>query len=95
MGALSLSRRILISFGLFPPPGHGGLDPGKVGVDGQLEKEINLQIIRKLKAYLEMNDVEVVMTRESDAGLNDADASNKKVQDMKRRIALIEERPRR
>lgn len=30
------------------------------------------------------------MTRESDEGLNDADADNKKVQDMKRRIALID-----
>lgn len=30
------------------------------------------------------------MTRETDEGLNDADASNKKVQDMKRRIALID-----
>lgn len=30
------------------------------------------------------------MTRETDAGLNDADASNKKVQDMKRRIELID-----
>ena len=31
------------------------------------------------------------MTRESDDGLYDADAPNKKVQDMKRRIALIDE----
>ena len=31
------------------------------------------------------------MTRESDEGLNDANADNKKVQDMKRRIALIDE----
>lgn len=31
------------------------------------------------------------MTRESDEGLNDVDADNKKVQDMKRRIALIDE----
>lgn len=43
-----------------------------------------------MKQYLEANDIEVVMTRESDEGLNDADADNKKVQDMKRRIALID-----
>ena len=71
--------------------GHGGDDPGKVGINGANEKDVNLQIAELVKQYLEMNDVEVVMTRESDAGLNDADASNKKVQDMKRRIALIEE----
>lgn len=34
--------------------------------------------------------MKVVMTRETDEGLNDPDASNKKVQDMKRRIALID-----
>ena len=71
--------------------GHGGDDPGKVGINGANEKDVNLEIARLVKQYLEMSDVEVVMTRESDEGLNDADASNKKVQDMKRRIALIEE----
>lgn len=69
--------------------GHGGDDPGKVGINGAMEKEINLQIAEKVKTYLEANGVEVVMTRESDQGLNDPDASNKKVQDMKRRIELI------
>ena len=27
--------------------GHGGWDPGKIGIDGSLEKEINLQIAQK------------------------------------------------
>ena len=31
------------------------------------------------------------MTRETDQGLNDEDASNKKVQDMKKRLEIIEE----
>ncbi len=71
--------------------GHGGDDPGKVGINGAEEKDINLQIAELLKMFLEAEDVEVVMTRESDEGLYDAGASNKKVQDMKRRIALIAE----
>ena len=71
--------------------GHGGDDPGKVGINGVNEKDVNLQIAELVKVFLEANDIEVIMTRESDAGLYDADASNKKVQDMKRRIALIEE----
>ncbi len=71
--------------------GHGGDDPGKVGINGAWEKDINLQVAERLKLLLEANDIEVVMTRESDEGLNDANASNKKVQDMKRRIELIEE----
>ena len=70
--------------------GHGGEDPGKVGINGTPEKDLNLQIALLVKEYLEENDVKVVMTRENGEGLNDAGASNKKVQDMKRRIELIE-----
>ena len=72
--------------------GHGGADPGKVSVDGSLEKDINLQIALKLQKFLEAQDVEVVLTRDSDAGLYDENASNKKVQDMKNRVAIIEEK---
>ncbi len=71
--------------------GHGGRDPGKIGINGVEEKKLNLLIAEKLKKYLEANDVKVVMTRDSDEGLYDADTSNKKVQDMKRRITMIEE----
>lgn len=70
--------------------GHGGDDPGKVGINGAKEKDINLQIAGAVKKYLEAEGVEVVMTRESDEGLYDAGTSNKKVQDMKRRIELID-----
>ncbi len=71
--------------------GHGGADPGKVGINGAEEKDVNLEIALLVKQYLEANDVVVVMTRTTEEGLYDADTSNKKVQDMKRRIALIEE----
>ncbi len=71
--------------------GHGGADPGKVGINGALEKDINLQIAIRLKSLLQAQDIKVVMTREDEGGLYDEDASNKKVQDMKRRIAIIEE----
>jgi N-acetylmuramoyl-L-alanine amidase len=69
--------------------GHGGNDPGKIGVDGTLEKELNLVIAKKVQALLEQQDIEVQMTRETDDGLYDANASNKKVQDMKRRCEQI------
>lgn len=72
--------------------GHGGADPGKVGVDGSLEKDINLAIAKKLQIFLKMEDVDAVLTRESDAGLYDENASNKKVQDMKMRVGIIEEK---
>ncbi|MBQ7794956.1 MAG: N-acetylmuramoyl-L-alanine amidase [Lachnospiraceae bacterium] len=71
--------------------GHGGNDPGKVGVDGSLEKDINLQIAMRLKQYLEAADVEVVMTREEDMGLYSEDDSSKKMADMKKRCEIIDE----
>lgn len=71
--------------------GHGGADPGKVGINGTLEKDVNLRIAYRLKKLLEAQDVEVVMTRTDENGLYDENSSNKKVQDMKRRIAVIEE----
>lgn len=70
--------------------GHGGADPGKVGINDQLEKDINLQIAYKLKMFLQAEGINVVMTREGDGGLYDEGASNKKVQDMKKRLEIIE-----
>lgn len=70
--------------------GHGGIDPGKVGVNQALEKDINLAIAKKVKHYLELSDVEVIMTREGEEGLYEPQDSNKKVQDMKNRVALID-----
>ncbi len=69
--------------------GHGGNDPGKISVDGTQEKDLNLEIAKKLKELLEQQDIEVIMTREEDRGLYDENASNKKAQDMKRRCELI------
>lgn len=71
--------------------GHGGNDPGKVGEDGVMEKDINLAIAMDLKEALEESGIKVIMTRENDTGLYSAGASNKKAEDMKNRIAVIEE----
>ena len=72
-------------------PGHGGTDPGKVGINGQLEKDINLAIAKKLKTYLEASDVTVVLTRDKDMGLYSSGDAHKKMADMLKRCQLIEE----
>ena len=46
--------------------GHGGADPGKVGINDQLEKDINLKIAKKVKKILEKKGIKGVMTREED-----------------------------
>lgn len=73
-------------------PGHGGFDPGKIGVDKSKEKDLNLQIAKKIKKQLEKKKITVFLTREDDTGLYDEGSSNKKVQDMRRRVEIINEK---
>ena len=70
-------------------PGHGGRDPGKVGVNNALEKDINLKIAMSLKTLLEQNDIKVIMTREDDVGLYEETDGNKKVSDLRKRVDII------
>ncbi len=46
--------------------GHGGVDPGAIGYSGSQEKEINLQLAKKVSALLEEAGASVIMTRETD-----------------------------
>lgn len=71
-------------------PGHGGRDPGKVGVNDSLEKDINLSISFKLKSLLVQNDIKVIMTREDDNGLYSETDRNKKNADLNKRIEIIQ-----
>lgn len=71
--------------------GHGGNDPGKIAADGTLEKDLNLAIALKLKQYLELSDLNVVMTRTTDEGLYTQNDNNKKKQDMNNRILIMNE----
>lgn len=48
-------------------PGHGGVDPGAIGVSGIYEKYITLAVARELKASLERNGrYKVYLTRDRD-----------------------------
>lgn len=70
--------------------GHGGFDPGKVGVSGVLEKDINLSIAKKLKRRLEKKGIMVVLTREEDVDLA-LEGEGKKMSDMRERVRIINE----
>jgi N-acetylmuramoyl-L-alanine amidase len=72
-------------------PGHGGFDPGKVGPNGALEKDINLAIALKLKNYLAQAGHTVVMTRETDQDLDGMEGKNHKNKDMRQRKEIINE----
>ena len=73
-------------------PGHGGNDPGGIGVSGVLEKDVNLSVALFLKANLESQGMEVIMTRDTDKALYSSESStNKKKEDLAKRIEIITE----
>lgn len=85
---LPLSGKII-----YLDPGHGGVDPG-AGEDDALEKEIALNVSLKLRDYLQQQGALVLMTRETDVDLADKGLkgySKRKVQDLRRRLELINE----
>ena len=63
---LASNRRPVIAL----DPGHGGIDPGAIGVSGVREKDIALAASRELKKALEKTGrYKVVMTRSRDVSL--------------------------
>lgn len=70
-------------------PGHGGRDPG-TRYGNILEKDLNLEISKKLVSELENEGAIVYMTRESDIDLSKAGEVNKKRNDLYRRVRFIE-----
>lgn len=72
-------------------PGHGGSDPGKMGLNRTIEKEINLKIAKKVRKKLEEQEVMVTMTREKDEGVMGEASVNGKIKDMRKRVEIINE----
>ena len=66
-------------------PGHGGEDPGKVGINDVLEKDLNLQIAKKVKKLLEEAGIKIVLTRTNDK------VPDAKKEDLNQRVQLINE----
>lgn len=73
-------------------PGHGGDDGGCIGVDGTLEKNINLEISKKLADIFTNNGYNVVMTRKDDVDLCDKNKKtikSRKNSDLKKRVEIV------
>lgn len=76
--------------------GHGGEDGGTVGVNGLLEKDVNLDIALRLRDLLAANGIPVVMTRTEDILLYDRNADykgRKKSLDLAARRQIAEDTP--
>lgn len=70
--------------------GHGGKDPGAI-YDNVYEKDINLDIVKKLQFELEKMGAVVLLTRDDDYDLASIDAKKRKQSDLLKRANLINE----
>lgn len=73
-------------------PGHGGGDGGASSASGVTEKDINLSIAFYIREFAEADGWKVVMTREEDIGLGDAESRTirgKKTADLIARREMI------
>ena len=68
--------------------GHGGRDGGSIGVNGTIEKEINLTYALELKDKLVKMGYRVILTRKDDDGLYSNFAKNKKISDLNKRMEI-------
>ncbi len=66
--------------------GHGGIDPGVIGVNGSLEKDITLNIAQNLAEILRNNGAQVILSREQDIALG-----SDKSTDLIARVDLVEQ----
>jgi N-acetylmuramoyl-L-alanine amidase len=78
-------------------PGHGGTDPGSIGADGTLEKNLNLSIAQKLQKSYTQSGYTVIMTREDDRLLCDSGLKTpleRENSDLNNRIKIMVQNPK-
>jgi N-acetylmuramoyl-L-alanine amidase len=63
------TQGVLGKFTVVIDPGHGGVDGGTADRQGNLEKDINLKIARKIGKQLRQTGLKVVLTRARDTDL--------------------------
>ena len=56
-------------------PGHGGSDPGAIGINKTMEKTITLAVAQRVQALLEKAGAKVIMTRKTDVDVFGPNAS--------------------
>ena len=57
-------------FSVVIDPGHGGLDPGAIGIGGIRETDVVLEVSKKVKELLSKKGVKVSLTRENEVNLD-------------------------
>lgn len=63
-------------FTIIIDPGHGGKDPGAIGRGGTKEKDVNLDVAKKIKEILDKQGYKVLLTRYTDRYVSLRDRAN-------------------
>ncbi|HHY60983.1 MAG TPA: N-acetylmuramoyl-L-alanine amidase [Clostridia bacterium] len=69
-------------------PGHGGVDPGALWGDVK-EKDIVLDVVQRMRQYLEENGYSVVLTRDADVDLGGELSPGRHRRDLQARLQVI------
>lgn len=76
--------------------GHGGEDGGAVSPGGTVESQINLAVVLRMDAVLDLYGVEHILLRSSDRSLHDGHCRTlreKKISDLRNRVRTVENTP--
>ncbi len=76
--------------------GHGGKDAGAIGVNGALEKDLNLAVTLLLAEHFRAAGVNVILTRETDdlvLSEEEKRMTGRKAKDLANRLAVARENP--
>jgi len=69
--------------------GHGGVDPGAVGKNNTLEKDVTLAVAQRLQVLLQQGGAKAIMVREEDRDLGSAQGLlQRKREDLAQRLQL-------
>lgn len=94
--AIETSGNLINETTIIIDAGHGGFDGGTSGVDGAVEKDINLSVAKKVKSQLELMGINCIMTRTEDVTTADDNlktTKEKKTSDIKNRLKLVNDTP--
>lgn len=83
------SPEVLYSTTIILDAGHGGKDGGASSLDGLMESELVFNITKMIEEHLRLQGFNVILTRSNDHDLASEFATNRKREDLSRRIEII------
>ncbi len=81
----TIAHQTDVNFTVVLDAGHGGADGG-ASSNGVFEKDLNLEIVKKIEKFLSLYNVDVKLTRSEDVLLSESNSKHKKRDDLFNRL---------